>query len=200
MKTNLSFLFICLCLSLLFGCKKEDEQKGPKVQTLEYSITSDNSIILNGIVSNENGSPVIARGFYWSALPNVDINDSLLSSGIGIGDFSAQLGWLPNARTFYYKAFATNNLGITLGEEMSFRTKEIPASANIFESGYSYPEGKAYISYRVVEGTMPFSSHGICYSLEPTPTIQSFIKEVSTNSGMFQIELNYLLVQEYYFF
>jgi hypothetical protein len=199
MKINMSLIFTALCLSLLIGCKKDDVQKKPLVQTLQSTLTINNSIVLNGVVSDENGSAVIERGFYWSALPNVDLNDSILTSGKGSGEFNKQLDMLPKARTYYYKAFATNSSGTSVGDEMSFKTEEIPALITIYESGYDHETNKAFVRYRIVSGSLPIISHGICYDLQSTPTINNSVIEVSQDPGTFLIELDDLLLQNEYF-
>lgn len=172
-----------LCISLITGCQDKDEQREPGVQTFNANDASDYSIKLNGIVDKDYGDLVTERGFCWSALPNVDISDSIVFSGNGLGMYSARLEGLPKYKTFYFRAFAKNSGGTSYGEEYPFKAEEIPHKFEIMNIGYSQLSGIATIWYNLTEGSQIPISHGICYGPEPSPTINNTVKEIGTSQG-----------------
>ncbi|MEA1886066.1 MAG: fibronectin type III domain-containing protein [Bacteroidota bacterium] len=99
------------------------ERLSPEVYTgIAYSITNE-SAKCEGEVSDHGASPVIERGICYSTdeLPTVD--DNKVTEGSGLGLFIVVLDNLVPNTTYYYRAFAINDEGISYGEELSFTTQ-----------------------------------------------------------------------------
>lgn len=77
-------------------------------------------------VISDGGTPVLERGICWSTSPNPTLADSVMLSGSGIGHFSCLLNEIESNETFYVRAFATNIIGTTYGNEVSFTTLKAP--------------------------------------------------------------------------
>jgi len=76
-----------------------------------------------GTVSSDGGSGIIARGVVWgtSTNPTTSLNTKT-SDGTGVGAFqSAITGLAPNTK-YYVRAYATNSVGTSYGDELSFTT------------------------------------------------------------------------------
>jgi uncharacterized protein (TIGR02145 family) len=101
-----------------------EAQTPPEVQTLEASNILSNSATLNGNVMSEGNSPLIERGFYWSATnENPGVADNKIVVEGTTGSFSAELSGLEHATTYYVRAYAINKIGISYGEQISFKTE-----------------------------------------------------------------------------
>ena len=101
------------------------------VVTNDASSIGDTYATLNGDIISNGGAMIEQKGFYWSATnnsPNAD--DNALSIGYEDGAFKLDLTDLEPNTTYYFRTFAMNAAGISLGEIKSFKTKEI-----IIESG-----------------------------------------------------------------
>ena len=95
----------------------------PSVTTNPASNINSNSVTLNGEVTSDGGANVTNRGFYWStsnSTPNQ--NDNILESGTGTGNFSKIIENLQPETKIYYRAFAINSEGTSVGEILSFTT------------------------------------------------------------------------------
>lgn len=149
MKWNFIFyaLFSLLLLTIS-SCKEENEIVLPAVQTDSATSISIRSAELNGVVSDEGGSAVTARGFCISEEPGPDLNDDLESSGFGPGEFNEEIFNLQPNTTYYYKAFATNGVGTAFGQEFSFTTEQEPdpgPTLNL-KGGFGYTSGDVTIA------------------------------------------------------
>lgn len=94
-----------------------DTMSAPVVTTAEASSLTDTTATLNGSV-DFNWGAMSATGFKWGL--QSDLSDATDVSGDTLaGDFSADLTGSVND-TIYYVAFATNELGTTYGDTLSF--------------------------------------------------------------------------------
>ncbi|MEI8202318.1 MAG: FISUMP domain-containing protein [Bacteroidota bacterium] len=75
-----------------------------------------------GNVTYDGGLVVTARGVCWSTSHNPTIADSYSEDGSGMGIFSSNLTGLSPCTTYYVRAYATNSLGTSYGNEISFST------------------------------------------------------------------------------
>lgn len=95
----------------------------PSVTTIPATLISQTAARLNGVVVNEHLREVTQRGVSWSLDPNPDMTDNIIiAPGTGVGDIIANLGGLTENTTYYFRAFATNSEGTSLGNEVSFKT------------------------------------------------------------------------------
>ncbi len=77
---------------------------------------SGGNITLNG------GSPVIARGVCWNTAPYPTVANNKTTDGSGNGTFVSQLTGLANNTQYYVRAYATNSLGTSYGNQLTFTT------------------------------------------------------------------------------
>ncbi len=75
-----------------------------------------------GEVTEDGGAGVTARGVCWSTSPNPTITDSHTLDGTGIGSFVSNISGLSPNTPYYIRAYATNSVGTTYGNEVSFTT------------------------------------------------------------------------------
>jgi hypothetical protein len=201
MKKILIFSLLSLLIILaLSNCQKEDKIEMPKVSTDSVSLVSIHTAKLYGTVNDEGGSAVTGRGFCYSAIPGADLNDSLVSSGFGPGQFSEMITGLRSGRIYYYKAYATNGKGTAFGEEKSFTTEaEVdPGPTLALKGGSGYTSGNATIpvgttiKVGVVGGKSSVSGNKLTrfrfiYTLNNIPTT---LLDSTFNSDSFNWETN----------
>ena len=100
--------------------------------TLSYPLpTVTTSIITNitqttatggGNVTSDGGTPVTARGVCWSTSTNPTTADDTTSDGTGTGNFTSNLTGLTANTIYYVRAYATNSVGTSYGNQVSFTT------------------------------------------------------------------------------
>jgi hypothetical protein len=94
-----------------------------------------------GSIITDGGAPVIARGVCWSTSNNPTVSLSTKTiDGNGIGSFTSNITSLSAGTTYYVRAYATNSVGTSYGNQFQFTTPVIPTI------GQNYLGGKvAYI-------------------------------------------------------
>ena len=95
----------------------------PTLTTTTVSGITSNSASSGGIITNDGGGTITARGIVWSTTQNPTIALSTKTTdGTGTGTFtSAIVGLTPNT-TYYVRAYATNGAGTVYGSQLSFTT------------------------------------------------------------------------------
>jgi len=130
---------------------------------LAFSATSGGNITYDG------GSPITTRGVCWSTSPNPTTSNTHVASGDGIGSFTINMIGLTDNTTYYVRAYATNALGTTYGNEISFTTITFPTvttvSANDIK-GSSAKSGGTIIN----NGGSAIIAQGLCWSTTPNPS------------------------------
>lgn len=92
----------------------------PTVTTMSVSNITSNSATCGGNVISDGGTPIIARGICWSTSQNPTISDAHTINGNGIGSYYGNMTNLSQNNTYYVRAYATNSMGTSYGEQRSF--------------------------------------------------------------------------------
>ncbi|RYF86761.1 MAG: LamG domain-containing protein [Chitinophagaceae bacterium] len=137
------------------GCKKTGSDSGMEVNANAPSITTADAInvtstnaTVGGNVSSDNGASLQEVGIVYSTSAGVDTSKTRVRMYTAGGNFSTQLKNLSLLTTYYYRAYAINEKGLTYGAEKSFfvpvngySASSQVAAANLvahwaFENGY----------------------------------------------------------------
>jgi len=135
---------------------------------LAFTATSGGNVIYDG------GSPVTTRGICYSTSPTPTTANFSIANGTGSGSFVSNLTGLTQVTTYYVRAYATNNVGTTYGNELSFTTIALPT---VTTSAYTDLQGntaKAGGSITNTGGSV-ITAQGLCWSTSTTPTITNSI-------------------------
>lgn len=89
---------------------------------MSISTFSTTAAKCGGNIIHEGNTSVIYRGLCWSTSPSPTLNDAHSINGNGIGVFNGVLVGLQTNTTYFVRAYATNNNGISYGNEVSFNT------------------------------------------------------------------------------
>lgn len=92
----------------------------PVTELTPTTATSGGSLLTDG------GSAVTARGVVWSKTANPVLGTNRTVDGTGAGDFSSAITGLLPGTTYFVRAYATNGLGTSYGDELSFTTVAVP--------------------------------------------------------------------------
>ena len=96
----------------------------PTVTTASVGNTTETTATCGGTVTDGGYDAVTARGVCWATEPNPTVADSHTSDGIGTGTFNSSISGLTAGTTYYVRAYATNSVGTSYGEEVTFTTSE----------------------------------------------------------------------------
>ncbi len=98
---------------------KEAEYIPLSLTTHEATNITQTSALLGGEV---DGSHVDSHGIAYSTSPNPDISGNTVPSGSGAGSFTAEMTDLNPETEYYVRAYASNNVGTTYGNQVMFET------------------------------------------------------------------------------
>lgn len=142
----------------------------PAIETTAPSQISATNAVCGGLVFNDGGFPVTARGVCWSLSPSPTIANLHTSDGTDTGSFVSQLGGLHPGKTYYVRAYAQNEAGIAYGPNQVFTTLSgLPEVATTQVSNITATTALAGGTV-VSDGGFPVLRRGICYSTSPNPT------------------------------
>lgn len=111
----------------------------PTVTTSAVDNISSTTATGHGEVTDEGDASVTARGVCYNTTGTPTTGDSTaVDSGTGSGIFSVVMTSLTGATTYYVRAYATNSLGTSYGDEVSFTTGGFTNPNNAFSSNNSY--------------------------------------------------------------
>ena len=95
----------------------------PKLTTTSVSNITATSATSGGTIMSDGGSPIIAKGVVWSISPSPTIAlATKTDDGTGVGAFTSAMSNLTINTKYFIRAYATNSIGTSYGEEVSFNT------------------------------------------------------------------------------
>jgi len=178
---------ICISCILLNGCKKPSL---PNIITEDIGYYTSCQASFWGRTISDGGTPIIERGICLST----DAIDSFtFHPAIYVGDFenlflSIITPLLPN-NTYFYKAYAINEIGTAFGDIKSFVTKTatIPTLKTLAAATSSQEI--------IVEGITTsewcpnYMERGVCWSVNPNPDVRENKIMGSSSTDTFTIKL-----------
>jgi len=164
----------------------------PTLTTTDFSAVTSNSLNSGGIVTNDGGSPVTARGICWSPNLNPTVSDNKTTDGSGTGSFTSSITGLNPGTTYYFRAYATNSISTAYGNQLTTKTSfilptltTIPITSITATGAFSGGDIKS-------DGGSPVIARGVCWSTNQNPTIADNYTVNGTGTAGYPSELNLL--------
>lgn len=114
----------------------------PVVVTSPVSGITSETAISGGNITYDGGAFISARGLVWSTSANPTLQDSFTINGNGTGSFTGSMTGLQPNTTYTVRAYATNSVGTSYGNSLSFNTMEVEnrmLSVTVFLEGLYEP-------------------------------------------------------------
>lgn len=100
----------------------------PHVETKGLHTITENSAIAGGAVLDNGGSGISSYGVCWDTLPDPTIEGRHKEFSEGTSPFFTTIKNLELRTIYYVRAFAINSTGLAYGNEVEFRTNDLPLS------------------------------------------------------------------------
>src|ERR1035437_5699757 len=161
----------------------------PVVTTGNFSAVTTNTETVAGSITDIGSSTVTQYGHVWSSVNNVPtINDSKsqLGTANAATNFNSQLTGLTASTTYYVRAYATNNGGITYGQVITFvtassgNTLPVVTTGNISSVTFSTANADGNITD---VGSSPVTQYGHVWSdIHPNPILGDYQSNLGTTN------------------
>lgn len=125
-----------------------------------------------GVIINDGGETITARGICWSTSPNPTIANDKTTEDEGLIDFDLYLTGLTSLTQYYVRAYATNSLGTMYGNEISFVTG--PGIGDSYQGGII-----AYFLQSLDSGFDPDVPHGLIVAPSDQVTFSGYLGDGS---------------------
>jgi len=94
----------------------------PTVTTTAVSLINTTTTTAGGNVTSEGSTPVTVRGVCWSTAANPTTSNSKTTDGSASGVFVSSITGLTSNTTYHIRAYATNSVGTSYGNDITFKT------------------------------------------------------------------------------
>src|SRR4051812_29943824 len=120
LKRPLFQLLLFFSFAVILSCKK---LRSPVVKTGSVIEVTSNSALATGTVVTAGFGRLNHVGFCIGKSPSPDINkDRGFETARMIGEFKFNINSLESNTTYYVRAFAENNAGVSYGNDLTFTT------------------------------------------------------------------------------
>lgn len=162
----------------------------PVLTTHAVSSITQNSFKSGGVITSDGGSAVIARGLVWNTSPNPTLSDDYSEDGSGSGNFISSITGLTDNTVYYVRAYATNSIGTSYGNEISVTTAtlSIPMLSTISISNIT--SSSAFSGGIITsDGGSGITEKGLVWSTDTDPDLL----DEKTNEGSGSANFNSVL-------
>ncbi|PLX00877.1 MAG: hypothetical protein C0591_00430 [Marinilabiliales bacterium] len=188
------------------SCDKDEEVEGQgQVPTLTTSAViniTTGTATSGGNISDNYNSPITARGVCWGTDPTPNLSGNKTVDGVGIGPFQSNLTGLSADQIYYVRAYATNASGTGYGSSLQFKTlpnqgqaPTLTTASVINITSSSATSGGNITS----DNGSSVTARGVCWSINPTPTINDSKTIDGTGIGSFQSSITGLSPDQTYY-
>lgn len=123
----------------------------PSINTIAISSLSATTAVAGGTIISDGGSSIISKGVCWGTSLNPTINLSTKTNeGIGISNFSSNITGLSTGTTYHVRAFATNSIGTSYGQDIQFVPPLVVGSSYLGGTIISVSTGADGIQHGVI--------------------------------------------------
>jgi hypothetical protein len=176
-------LFLLSILSLLFSCSSDESENNPTTPVLTTTNASNITLIgasSGGNITSDGGAEITARGVVWSTSqnPTIALTTKTLD-GTGTGSFTSSISGLTPNTIYYIRAYATNSIGTSYGNEINFTTSSIQlpvlTTTAISNIGQTTSTSGGTISS---DGGGAITARGVVWSTSQNPTVSLSTKTI----------------------
>ncbi len=138
------------------------------VITTDVTNITQTSATSGGDVSSDGGTPVTARGVCWSTSSNPTTADSHTINGSDTGTFVSNMTGLTGGTFYNVRAYATNIVGTSYGNELTLTTLTLPTvtTAPVTNITQTIATSGGTVTS---DGGAPVTARGVCWSTSSNP-------------------------------
>lgn len=172
----------------------------PAVTTTEITSITQTTATSGGNITTDNGSTITARGVCWStsANPTTELATKTTDAGT-IGTFMSSITGLTGNTTYYVRAYATNGVGTSYGDEINFKTNPLMptlTTKSISDITQTTAASGGNVSS---DGGSTVTARGVCWSTSQNPITSDSKTNNGTGTGVFTSSITELAENTLYY-
>lgn len=173
----------------------------PTVTTTQPLNITQTTATSGGTVMSDGGSTVSVRGVCWSTSSNPTTANSHTLDGTGTGSFVCNITGLSAGTQYYVRAYATNGVGTTYGNECIFITQSSAALPTITTTAATnIAQTTASSGGNVTsDGGSSVTARGVCWSTSSNPTTTNSHTTDGSGTGSFVSNITGLSANTLYY-
>jgi uncharacterized protein (TIGR02145 family) len=157
----------------------------PALTTTAISTITQSSAASGGNITADNGGTITARGVCWGTATNPTTANSKTTDGTGTGSFTSTLTGLTGNTLYYVRAYATNSVGTSYGNELTFTTSALTPTLTTTAIG-SITSATATSGGNISsDGGATITARGVCWNILANPTIANNKTSDGPGTGIF---------------
>ncbi len=159
----------------------------PVVTTAAITNITQSSATSGGNVIEDGGANVTARGVCYGTSQNPTISGNHTTNGSGTGSFNSNITGLSSNTTYYVRAYATNSVGTSYGNELSFTTGQNITTPVVTTTNVTNITQNSAVSGGNVtsSGGASVTARGVCWSTSQNPSISGNHTTNGSGTGSF---------------
>lgn len=161
---------------------------GGIITTAASSITAI-SATSGATISTDGGSTLAARGVCWANTTGPTITGNKTVDGTGTGTFTSNISGLAANSPYYVRAYATNSVGTTYGNEVSFRTLSGVSTITTTNATSITASTASSGGNITTDGGAAITARGVCWATTSNPTIAGSKTADGAGIGIFTSSL-----------
>jgi uncharacterized protein (TIGR02145 family) len=163
----------------------------PTISTAVVSSIASTTAVSGGNITANGGAAVSVSGICWSTSPNPLVTDSKTTDGSLTGSFISTMTGLTTGTTYHVRAYATNVVGTSYGNDVTFTTVNSPAISTAAVSSVDLTSAVSGGNI-TTNGGATVTASGICWATTPNPTTANFLTTDGSLTGSFSSSLTSL--------
>ena len=189
----------------LLSCSSDEPENNPTLPVLTTTNASNITLIgasSGGNITSDGGADIITRGVVWSTIqsPTIALSTKTVD-GTGTGSFTSSITGLTPNTTYYVRAYATNSVGTSYGNEINFTTASIQlpvlTTTAISNIGQTTSTSGGTISS---DGGGAVTERGVIWSTSQNPTVALSTKTIDGSGiGAFTSNITGLTTNTQYY-
>lgn len=152
----------------------------PTVNTGSVTNNAGYTATCSGTIVDDGGSPILEKGICWGQNHNPTISDSHVASTDTGLTFTGSMTGLSLNTYYYVRAYATNSIGTSYGDNVQFRTAYLLTTHIISLSDTTNVSISA--TGRISNASPSYSAKGFCWGTSPNPTLSD--QSITNNSAL----------------
>ena len=173
----------------------------PTLGTLDLTEVTSHSALSGGLILSNGGAEITVSGVCWNTSPNPTTANFKTSDGTGSGIYESLLTGLEPDVKYYIRAYATNGVGTGYGDELNFITPLEPEAPQVLTKPVEDITWNSAVGGGIItsEGSSEVTERGLCWSLQPNPTIADNRLPSGGGPGEFNIQMTGLTPETGYY-